>query len=215
MKSNTALRMKQAMELNSINQAELVKRTGISKGALSSYLSGRYIPKQNNTYLIAKALNVSAAWLMGADVPMEKELSKDTPSIEPFSPGRYRIPIVGRIAAGLPIYNGGEIEGYIDYDKDPGKHVFALRIHGHSMEPRIMSGDLVIIDEEAGWEDGDIVAVTVNGDDGTCKRIKRYSDSIALIPINPDFDPQVYSSKQIQDLPVTVVGKVIELRARF
>lgn len=71
--NTTAKRLKEGMELRGLKQADMVERTGISKGALSSYLSGRYIPKQNNIYLLAKALNVNEAWLMGADVPMEKE----------------------------------------------------------------------------------------------------------------------------------------------
>lgn len=70
-------RLKEAMELRNLKQADLVEKTGISKGALSSYLSGRYSPKQNNIYLIAKALSVNEAWLMGADVPMERNKEND------------------------------------------------------------------------------------------------------------------------------------------
>lgn len=68
----TAERIKEGLKLRELKQADLVERTGISKGALSSYMSGRYIPKQNNIYLIAKALNVSESWLMGFNVPMER-----------------------------------------------------------------------------------------------------------------------------------------------
>lgn len=73
----TSKRIQKAMELRGLKQTDLVKKTGISKGALSSYISGRYIPKQNNTFLIAKALNVNEAWLMGADVPMERDNYED------------------------------------------------------------------------------------------------------------------------------------------
>lgn len=71
--STTSKRIQEAMELRGLKQTDLVEKTGISKGALSSYISGRYVPKQNNTFLIAKALNVNEAWLMGADVPMERD----------------------------------------------------------------------------------------------------------------------------------------------
>ncbi len=73
----TSKRIQKAMELRGLKQTDLVEKTGISKGALSSYISGRYIPKQNNTFLIAKALNVNEAWLMGADVPMERDNYED------------------------------------------------------------------------------------------------------------------------------------------
>lgn len=71
--STASERIKEGMLLRGLKQVDLVEKTGISKGALSSYISGRYVPKQNNTFLIAKALDVSEAWLMGADVPMERE----------------------------------------------------------------------------------------------------------------------------------------------
>ena len=54
-----------------MKQVDIIERTGINKGALSSYLSGRYLPKQDNIYKLAKALDVNPAWLMGLDVPME------------------------------------------------------------------------------------------------------------------------------------------------
>lgn len=65
-------RIKQAMELRNMNQADLVNATGIGKSAISQYLSGKYVPKQTATHAIAKALNVSEAWLMGYDVPITR-----------------------------------------------------------------------------------------------------------------------------------------------
>jgi transcriptional regulator with XRE-family HTH domain len=70
-------RIKTALEIRDMKQADLIKLTGINKGALSSYISGKYEPKQNNIYLMAKALNVSEAWLMGKDVPMERYSYED------------------------------------------------------------------------------------------------------------------------------------------
>lgn len=77
--STTANRIKEALQIRNMKQADLVEKTRISKGALSSYISGAYKPKQKNLYLIAKALEVSEAWLMGLDVPMER---KSSPSSE-------------------------------------------------------------------------------------------------------------------------------------
>lgn len=65
-------RLKKCIELRGLKQADLVKKTGISKGALSSYISGRYSPKKSNLYLLAKALDVNEDWLMGADLPIEE-----------------------------------------------------------------------------------------------------------------------------------------------
>lgn len=80
--STTAERIKEAMQLRDLRQSDLVEMTGISKGALSSYISGRYVPKQTNIYMLSKALNVSEAWLMGNDVPMERNTSTLSPRDE-------------------------------------------------------------------------------------------------------------------------------------
>jgi len=74
-------RLKYAMELFQIKQAELVKLTGIDKGQLSSYLSGKYEPRQNNIFILAEALNVSEAWLIGYNVPMERNTTYNIPTL--------------------------------------------------------------------------------------------------------------------------------------
>ena len=75
--STTAERLREIISIRNIKQVDLIEQTGISKGALSSYISGRYVPKQDNIYKLSKALGVNPAWLMGLDVPME------TPKQEP------------------------------------------------------------------------------------------------------------------------------------
>lgn len=75
--STLADRLKEGMSLRGLRQADIVEKTGINKGALSSYISGRYQPKQNNIFLLAKALDVNEDWLMGADVPMERATMAD------------------------------------------------------------------------------------------------------------------------------------------
>lgn len=70
-------RLKQAIQMRGIKQVELADKTGIDKGQISSYLSGKYKPKQENLSLLAAALDVSEYWLMGLDVPMEREASEE------------------------------------------------------------------------------------------------------------------------------------------
>lgn len=71
-------RILEVMDLRNLKQKDIVEKTGIDKGQLSSYLSGKYKPKLSNINLIAKALDVNEAWLMGYDVPMEREVYKTT-----------------------------------------------------------------------------------------------------------------------------------------
>lgn len=69
--ATTAERLKEIMKIRNMKQVDIIERTGINKGALSSYLSGRYLPKQDNIYKLSQVLRVNPAWLMGLDVPME------------------------------------------------------------------------------------------------------------------------------------------------
>ena len=83
------------------------------------------------------------------------------------------------------------------------------------MIPRIQDGDTVIFDTDLGWEDGDVVIATVNGDHATCKRIKRYADGIALLSDNADMRPMYFSRDEVVELPVKIVGRVIEVRGKI
>lgn len=65
-------RIKKGLQLRNMKQVDIINKTGINKGALSNYISGRYEPKQKNIFLIAKALDVDEAWLMGHDVPIDR-----------------------------------------------------------------------------------------------------------------------------------------------
>ena len=67
-----ANRLNTAMRIRNIKASELSEKTGISKSSLSEYMNGKYEAKQDGVYLLAKALNVNEAWLMGLDVPMER-----------------------------------------------------------------------------------------------------------------------------------------------
>ena len=78
--STTAERLRDALRIRNMKQADLIACTGINKGALSSYLAGRYEPKQKNLHALALALNVNEAWLMGLDVPMSSAASTPSPS---------------------------------------------------------------------------------------------------------------------------------------
>lgn len=211
--ATTSERIKEAMQLRGIKQSDIVEKTKISKGALSSYVSGRYVPKQNNIYLLAKALNVSESWLMGADVPMQPSF----PVVHSTSKKGITINVLGRVAAGIPIE---AVEDIIDTEEITEEMAatgtfFGLQIRGDSMEPRMCNGDVVIVRQQCDAESGDIVIAMVNGDDATCKRLRKYRDGIELVSNNPAYPPMFYSNEEIETKPVKIIGKVVELRGKF
>ena len=83
------------------------------------------------------------------------------------------------------------------------------------MEPDIHDGDTVIVRKQDDAESDEIVIALVNGNDGVCKRLKKYADSIALISLNPSYEPMFFSQEEIDNKPVRIVGKVVELRRKF
>ena len=81
MKKDTSTRLQELMDIKNINQADLCQRTGIPKSSMSMYLSGERSPRQNRLSQIAESLNISEAWLMGYDVPMERTDSLNNKSL--------------------------------------------------------------------------------------------------------------------------------------
>ena len=80
-------RIAEALKIKGMKQYELCKLANVPKSSLSLYLSGAYEPKQDRVYDMAKALNVNEAWLMGYDVPMERQVKKVSPSESNLSEG--------------------------------------------------------------------------------------------------------------------------------
>lgn len=206
-----ANRIRTALEVRGMKQADLVEKTKIGKSSISTYLSGAYEPKQKNIYRIASALNVDEAWLMGFDVQMDrKNISIET------SKG-IKIPVLGKVPAGVPIE---AVEDIIDYEEIPEElakdgEFFGLQIKGDSMEPRICEGDVVIVRKQDDAETGDLVVAMINGNEATCKRLMKYKDGIRLVPNNPSYEPLYYSNKEIEEKPVKIIGKVVENRQKY
>lgn len=198
-----------ALKARNVTQAELSKRINVNEGTISNYLKGKYIPKQIRLEEIAGALRVTIPWLMGGDSPMDPQLSQP--------PKGAKIPVLGSVPAGIPIEAVQDILDYEEISEDmirSGEH-FALRIKGQSMEPRMKEGDVVIVRMQETVDNGDIAVVMVNGDDATVKKFYRDPNGITLVPLNPAFDPFHYTPTETNEMPVRVIGKVVELRAKF
>lgn len=127
------------------------------------------------------------------------------------------INVLGRVAAGIPIEAIEDIIDTEEISSDMARtgEFFGLKIHGDSMEPRMCEGDVVIVRRQDDAESGEIVIATVNGSDATCKRLRKYRDGIELISNNPAYNPMFYSNEDIENKPVRIIGKVVELRGKF
>lgn len=190
--------------------AELLE---IKEATMQRYESGEIKNIKHETISkLAEIFNCSPSYLMGWDSNVRpiKNGSKHK------SPG-VTINVLGRVAAGTPIE---AIEDVIDTEEITEEMAstgdfFGLQIHGDSMEPKMSKGDVVIVRQQDDAESGDIVIVTVNGTDATCKRLRKYRDGIELISTNPSYEPMFFSNEDIENKPVKVIGKVVELRCKF
>lgn len=190
-----------------LKQSELAERIGVRQNTLSTWETGRYEPDLDSLAKMAELFGRSIDEIVGHRL-----------SSTPISAGGTWIPVLGDVAAGIPIE---AIEDIVDYEEIDAAlaatgDFFGLRIKGSSMEPRIREGDVVIVRKQDDADTGDTAVVMVNGDSATVKRIKKEPDgSLVLIPNNPAYDAQHFSPAEILDKPVHIIGKVVELRGKF
>ena len=192
-----------------IGADDVAKALNVSRATIFRYEKGD-IEKVPGSKLepLAKILHTTPAYLMGWEEDQSAQPSLPPDAI-PYAPTQ-RIPILGRISAGLPLYAEEQIEGYTYTDLNHGGEYFALRVHGDSMNAiRIYDGDLLIIRKQDVVEDGEIAVVMVNDDEATVKCWHRRENIVMLEPksTNPTHQMQIYDAKET---PIRVIGKVVQ-----
>lgn len=198
-----ARRLREGLDVRGMTQAELAKRSGISKSSISRYIKGDWEGKQSAVYELAKALGVTEAWLMGYDVPMESDTAPAVPpGFEPL-PKMVKRPLVGTIACGEPITAEENIEDYVDVPED-AQCDFCLRCKGDSMiDAGIHDGDIVYIHIQPEVENGQIAAVRIDGE-ATLKRVfwNEESQTLQLLAENRNFAPLVYTGQVLDTVHI-------------
>lgn len=200
-------RLKELRKSRKMTQRQLADIVFVDCSSVTKWETGKAYPDYEKQNKLATFFNVSVDYLMGR-----------TSESAPTSTDSIKVPVLGCVAAGIPIEAIEEILDYEELDtKDfnPSYEYFGLRIKGDSMTPRIQDGDVVIVRRQPDIESGEIAIVCINGDEATCKQIKKQPEGITLIPFNPAYDVKFYSNKEIEELPITILGRVMELRSKF
>lgn len=194
-----------------LSQQELANTLKISRSAIGMYETGKREPDLETLEVFADFYNVDMNTLTGK-APVKKQTNKLSDTAVPVDFSHLkRIPILGRIAAGAPIYAEENIEGYTFTDLNGGAEYFALRVRGDSMNAvRIYDGDLVIVRKQDIVENGEIAAVLIE-QEATLKRFSRSGDIVTLMPqsTNPEHKPLVYNLK---DTSVKILGLVVQVQ---
>ena len=189
--------IKRLREAFGISQAELGRKLSVRQSTVAMWEAGKNRPNHEMLLKIAGFFGVTAGELCG-----EGE--------------SFRVPVLGRVAAGPPIYADEDIIGFEEISSDMGAtgEFFALRIQGDSMEPRMREGDTVIVRRQSSVENGEIAIVLV-GDDATCKKFYRHRDGISLVSLNPQYEPMFFSIEELGGTSIEILGRVLELRAKI
>ena len=195
------------MNLYQKSRNDICKDLGFAYTTFTSWETGVNYPRIDKIEMIADYFHIEKSDLI--------EDKTDKPS----SPAKgIRIPVLGRVAAGIPIEAITDIEDWEEIPQSMAKtgEYFALKIAGKSMEPRMMDGDVVIVRRQPDVDSGDIAVVLVNGNDATVKQISKSDAGLTLIGWNPSvYTPRTYNKKECKELPVTILGKVVEIRGKL
>lgn len=197
-------RIQEMLDKNDMTQSDLAKILSVSESTVGKWILMKSIPRMGIIQKLSDYFNVPKSYFL-------EESST-------YHAKGVRIPVLGRVAAGIPIEAIEDVEDWEEIPESMAKkgEYFALRIKGDSMLPEIKEGDVVIVRKQPYVDSGEIAIVLVNGTDATCKKIQKQESGITLIGYNTAvYSPTFYTIKQIEDLPVRVLGKVIEVRRKL
>ena len=206
---NFRTRLKQLRKERNINQRELSEYLKVAPSTISMYENGQREPNFEVLEVLADFFNVDMNYLLGK--------TDKTTKLIIDKPQGLKIPVLGTVAAGIPI---SAVEDILDYEEVPQSwenqgEFFGLRIKGDSMQPKMDDGDVVIVRQQSDANSGDTVIALVNGDDATCKKLQKTENGIMLVSTNPNYLPMFFTNEEIVTKPVVILGKVVELRSKF
>lgn len=200
-------------ENKKISKNKLGEMVGVNQSTIGRWESNEITPSIDNVEEVARALNVALPDILIKDLSFDNAELIDLPS------DNVKIPVFGTIKAGIPVECQSDIIDYIDIPKKwtrGNKEFYGLELSGDSMYPKYNDKDIVIFEKNNDVQsyNGKDVAVMINRTESTFKKIKVTEQGIILQPYNPDYDIMTFSKKQVEELPITVIGIARERRTK-
>ena len=183
------------------SQRRLAQLCSVHQTAVSQWETGRTVPERETLITLSQVLGVSVDTILGNGELEDKAL----------------IPVLGYVRAGVPAQ---AVENVLEYEEmstslaGRGEY-FGLKIRGDSMFPMFHPDDTVIVRRQPDAESGDIAVVHIGNEDAVVKKLIKKDASIALVSENSFYEPMLFTKEEVASLPVTVIGKVVELRRKF
>ena len=187
----------------------VARQTAIPVGRLGRLRRGEAVPTAQELARLEAYFHVPF-WYE----PPAQESSNVTPL--PLTAGR-RIPVLGRVPAGVPVEAVTNVVEHLELSPAAaadGYEYFGLLVTGDSMIPEYRDGDIVVVRVQPTADTGDDVIAYVGDGDATLKRLTRTVQGIELRPLNPAYEVRRFTAEEVQRLPVTIGGIVVELRRK-
>ena len=205
-------RIKQLRDELKISQSELGKKLNKTQQQISLYENGTNELDLDGYILLSKLFNCSIEYIAGkTDIRNPKESN-----IMPLPDTPVKVPVIGKISAGLPLLANENIEGYefapSSLIKD-GFEYFYLRVNGDSMNLKFNNGDIVLVQKQDDLENDEIGVILVDGMDATVKKYKYENGLVILSPMstNSEHVVQIYNPK---DINIKIIGKVVSYQGK-
>lgn len=195
-------RIKNLRKEKKMTQTQLAKLLHTTQANVSSWESGKWEPDFSTLAKMCDIFECPIDFILDLD-----EYTGNTHSCQ--------IPVIGTIPAGTPIEAIENLDCEMIYLQTPlTSDYFALRVKGDSMTPTINDNDIAIIRKQDDANSGQICVVMINGYDATLKEIKKESTGLWVLPHNPNsgFKPTFYTNKEVEELPVRILGVAVEIR---
>ena len=209
---------------NNLSQRAFAARTSLSPSYINT-LEKIYNPKTGKPYSVTTdvAMELSKAMFINIEdllnmLDKTQEFIVNNNKLDNIGNPVVSIPILGTVKAGYDYLAQENWVGTIDVETSlvgNGKDFFALKVHGNSMSPVLIEDDIVIIKKQNDFENGDIVVAIINGDEATIKKGKKSDSSILLQPLNPSYEPLIFTYDEMKTIPVEIVGIVKQLKRIF
>lgn len=201
-------RIRELRKKHKISMKELGQYVGVAESTISLYETEKRQPDNNVLIKIAEIFNVSVDYLLG------RETNDIYASIGAMPVKKIKLPVLGNVACGEPIYANEDLEGYVYINEDIGAD-FCLHAKGDSMvNARIFDGDTLFVKKQDMVDDGEIAVVLIE-DEATVKRVyyDRENNTITFMPENPAYKPMRYNGEELNN--IRILGKVIARYSRI
>ena len=216
-KQSFGKKLKEALIKKQMSQKELADKMGVNKSTITRYIKDKSAVSNTKIVEIANILNISPSDLFSnykEEHPIYKGVSLE--EIIDEDDEFEKIPLLGEVAAGVPIYMDDALNDYITVDKkyiQSGYDYFCLTIRGDSMYPILMNKDIVLVRSQSTCNSNDIAIVSVDNETATAKYVYKHKDKLELRPANPNYIPLVFPKDEV-NTRIRIIGVVTNLLDR-